>query len=155
MHLPAQAMEERRGRRRIEHLKIVVGVHLQERVEPPGPVGRLVQAPCGSRSAVAVVGGSLAIISKQHPGPDATETLDMVGDVEGKIAIIVDDMISTGGTLVEAAEMLKSRGARSIQVAATHGIAASDWATAQEGWGKRIQEDRALGTKFNSLYAQA
>ncbi len=72
------------------------------------------------------VGGSLAIISKQHPGPDATETLDMVGDVEGKIAIIVDDMISTGGTLVEAAEMLKSRGARSIQVAATHGIFAGD-----------------------------
>lgn len=72
------------------------------------------------------VGGSLAIISKQHPGPDATETLDMVGDVEGKVAIIVDDMISTGGTLIEAAEMLKSRGARSIQVAATHGIFAGD-----------------------------
>jgi ribose-phosphate pyrophosphokinase len=72
------------------------------------------------------VGGSLAIISKQHPGPDATETLDMVGAVEGKVAIIVDDMISTGGTLVEAAEMLKARGARSIQVAATHGIFAGD-----------------------------
>jgi ribose-phosphate pyrophosphokinase len=72
------------------------------------------------------VGGSLAIISKQHPGPDATETLDMVGDVEGKIAIIVDDMISTGGTLIEAADMLKSRGARAIHVAATHGIFAGD-----------------------------
>jgi ribose-phosphate pyrophosphokinase len=68
------------------------------------------------------VGGSLAIISKQHPGPDATETLEMVGDVDGKLAIIVDDMISTGGTLIEAAEMLRSRGARTIQVAATHGI---------------------------------
>jgi ribose-phosphate pyrophosphokinase len=71
------------------------------------------------------VGGALAIISKQHPGPDATETLDMVGDVEGKTAIIVDDMISTGGTLIEAAEMLKARGAHAIHVAATHGVFAS------------------------------
>jgi ribose-phosphate pyrophosphokinase len=71
------------------------------------------------------VGGSLAIISKQHPSPDATETLDMVGDVEGRTAVIVDDMISTGGTLVEAAQMLKERGASSIHVAATHGIFAA------------------------------
>jgi ribose-phosphate pyrophosphokinase len=68
------------------------------------------------------VGGSLAIISKQHPGPDSTETLDMVGDVADKTAVIVDDMISTGGTLVEAAHMLEERGASAIHVAATHGI---------------------------------
>lgn len=72
------------------------------------------------------VGGSLAIISKQHPGPDATETLEMVGDVDGRTAVIVDDMISTGGTLIEAAQMLKDRGASSIHVAATHGIFAGD-----------------------------
>lgn len=72
------------------------------------------------------VGGSLAIISKQHPSPDSTETLDMVGDVEGRTAVIVDDMISTGGTLVEAAQMLKDRGASSIHVAATHGIFAAN-----------------------------
>lgn len=72
------------------------------------------------------VGGSLAIISKQHPGPDATETLDMVGDVDGKTAVIVDDMVSTGGTLVEAAQMLQDRGASAIHVAATHGIFAGN-----------------------------
>ncbi len=72
------------------------------------------------------VGGSLAIISKQHPGPDATETLEMVGDVEGRTAVIVDDMISTGGTLIEAAQMLKERGASAIHVAATHGIFAAN-----------------------------
>jgi ribose-phosphate pyrophosphokinase len=72
------------------------------------------------------VGGSLAIISKQHPGPDATETLDMVGDVDGKIAVIVDDMISTGGTLIEAARLLEERGATRVHVAATHGIFAAD-----------------------------
>ncbi|MGI8403748.1 MAG: ribose-phosphate diphosphokinase [Thermomicrobiales bacterium] len=70
--------------------------------------------------------GSLAIISKQHPRPDATEMLEMVGDVEGKIAVIVDDMISTGGTLIQAAKLLKERGAAAIHVAATHGIFAAD-----------------------------
>ena len=72
------------------------------------------------------VGGSLAIISKQHPGPDATETLEMVGDVDRKVAVIVDDMISTGGTLIEAAGLLQARGASAIHVAATHGIFAGD-----------------------------
>jgi ribose-phosphate pyrophosphokinase len=70
--------------------------------------------------------GSLAIISKQHPSADTTETLEMVGDVEGKTAVIVDDMVSTGGTLVEAASMLKERGAERIFVCATHGIFAGD-----------------------------
>src|SRR5439155_5246690 len=48
----------------------------------------------------------LAFISKQRPRPDVAEVLDMVGDVRGKVAIIVDDMISTGGTVVEAARVL-------------------------------------------------
>jgi ribose-phosphate pyrophosphokinase len=46
--------------------------------------------------------------------------------VEGKHAIIVDDMISTGGTLAEAASALKQRGARSVYACATHGIFAAD-----------------------------
>lgn len=71
-------------------------------------------------------GGSLAIISKRHPGPDVTEALEMVGDVNGKPAVIVDDMISTGGTLVVAAELLQQRGAGTILSAATHGIFAQD-----------------------------
>jgi ribose-phosphate pyrophosphokinase len=71
-------------------------------------------------------GGSLAIISKRHPGPDVTEALEMVGDVNGKPAVIVDDMISTAGTLVVAAELLQQRGAGEILSAATHGIFAQD-----------------------------
>ncbi|MDP9364191.1 MAG: ribose-phosphate pyrophosphokinase [Chloroflexota bacterium] len=74
----------------------------------------------------ARLGGSLAIISKRRPGPDLTDALEMVGDVDGKVAIVVDDMISTGGTLTMAAEMLRERGAVAVHAAATHGIFAAD-----------------------------
>ncbi len=72
------------------------------------------------------VGGSLAIISKQRPNADETEVLEMVGDVTGKPVVIVDDMISTAGTLTLAAELLGSRGASAIDAAATHGVFAGD-----------------------------
>jgi ribose-phosphate pyrophosphokinase len=72
------------------------------------------------------IGGSLAIISKRHPGPDVSEALEMVGDVNDRPAVIVDDMISTGGTLVLAANLLEDRGASPILAAATHGIFAQE-----------------------------
>jgi ribose-phosphate pyrophosphokinase len=72
------------------------------------------------------IGAGLAIIAKQRPEPDTAEVLEMVGEVDGKTAIIVDDMISTGGTLVEAAHMLLDRGACKVYACATHGIFASD-----------------------------
>jgi ribose-phosphate pyrophosphokinase len=68
------------------------------------------------------VGGTLAIIAKQRPQPDMAEVLEMVGDVRGKTAVIVDDMISTGGTLIEAADVLVERGAAAVYACATHGI---------------------------------
>lgn len=45
--------------------------------------------------------------------------------------------------------------ARLPEIAAAHGIAAADWAVAQAGWGERIQADKALGSRFNTLYSQA
>ena len=72
------------------------------------------------------IGAGLAIIAKQRPEADVAEVLEMVGEVEGKTAIVVDDMISTGGTLVEAARALKQRGARAVYACATHGIFAAD-----------------------------
>jgi ribose-phosphate pyrophosphokinase len=68
------------------------------------------------------LGAPLAIIAKQRPRPDVAEVLDMVGDVRGKTAIVVDDMISTGGTLVEAAEVLRRRGAVDVLACATHPV---------------------------------
>ena len=53
----------------------------------------------------------VAIVFKRRPEPDVSEVTTIVGDVKGKIAVVVDDMISTGGTLVKASEALLKRGA--------------------------------------------
>ncbi|GAC1548326.1 MAG: ribose-phosphate pyrophosphokinase [Candidatus Velthaea sp.] len=69
---------------------------------------------------------TLAVIIKRRPEPDVSEVTHIVGDVQGKIAVVVDDMISTGGTLVKAAEALLKRGATDVYTLATHGIFAGD-----------------------------
>ena len=62
----------------------------------------------------------LAIIAKQRPTADRSYAVEMVGDVRGKTALLIDDMIMTGGTLCAAAEMLLDRGARAVYACATH-----------------------------------
>lgn len=69
---------------------------------------------------------SLAIIAKQRPEDDVVNALEMVGDVHGKTAIIVDDMISTGSTLVNAANLIMERGALEVYACAVHGLFAGD-----------------------------
>ncbi|HEU5327236.1 MAG TPA: ribose-phosphate pyrophosphokinase [Thermomicrobiales bacterium] len=66
------------------------------------------------------IGADLAIIAKKRRAVDHPEVIEMVGDVAGKTAIIVDDIIGTGGTLVEAAETLTERGASAIYACAVH-----------------------------------
>jgi len=69
---------------------------------------------------------SVAVVFKRRPRPDVNEVSEVVGDLSGKTAIIVDDMISTGGTLVKAAEAVLERGATSVITCATHGIFADN-----------------------------
>jgi len=68
------------------------------------------------------LGGNLAIIYKKRPAPNVVETLDVIGDVSGKNAVIIDDIIDTAGTIVAAADMLISKGAKSVIAACTHPV---------------------------------
>ena len=65
---------------------------------------------------------SLAIIAKRRTRPNTSEVMEIIGDLDGKRAIMVDDMIDTGGTIASGAEALLSRGVRSVHVAATHAV---------------------------------
>jgi ribose-phosphate pyrophosphokinase len=62
-----------------------------------------------------------AIVNKMRDKPDKSEVTHVIGEVEGKRAIMIDDVIATGGTLVNAAERLAAEGATEVYAAATHG----------------------------------
>lgn len=64
----------------------------------------------------------LAIIDKRRPSANVSQVMHIIGDVQGRDCIIVDDMIDTGGTLCKAAEALKSHGAKRVFAYATHPI---------------------------------
>jgi ribose-phosphate pyrophosphokinase len=65
---------------------------------------------------------SLAIIDKRRLAPNVAEIMNIIGDVEGRPAIILDDMIDTAGTLVQAALAVKAKGATRVFAAATHPV---------------------------------
>jgi ribose-phosphate pyrophosphokinase len=72
------------------------------------------------------LGAPLAIIMKRRESGTRTEVTHLVGDVDGRACLIVDDMISTGGTLVSSIHALREAGAREFHVAATHGLLLGD-----------------------------
>ena len=64
----------------------------------------------------------LAIIDKRRPTPGKSQVMNVVGNVKGKTCIIVDDIIDSGGTIINAAEALIKRGAKEVHVYITHGV---------------------------------
>ncbi|XP_023226528.1 uncharacterized protein LOC111627190 [Centruroides sculpturatus] len=77
-----------------------------------------------ARLLADILGGpsEIAIIDKSRSGPNQSTIQGVLGNVEGRDVVIIDDMIDTGGTIVKAAKHLKMAGAKKIIVAATHGI---------------------------------
>jgi ribose-phosphate pyrophosphokinase len=65
---------------------------------------------------------SLAIIDKRREGPNIAQAMNIIGEVKGKTAIILDDMVDTAGTLTQAAAALRERGARKIHACCTHPV---------------------------------
>ena len=69
------------------------------------------------------LGGTLGIIDKRRLSPDSVSQETIIGGpIEGKVALMFDDMIATAGSIVGAAELVKKKGAREIHVAASHGV---------------------------------
>jgi len=74
------------------------------------------------RSFAKRLGADLAIVDKRRPGPDRAQMMNLIGEVEGRNCIILDDMINTAGTICQAAVELKRQGAKRIIACATHGV---------------------------------
>ena len=75
-----------------------------------------------ARALAKQLGCDLAIIDKRRPKANVSEVMHVIGDIEGRNCVIMDDMIDTAGTLVKAAEVLKERGAKKVYAYCTHPI---------------------------------
>ncbi len=64
----------------------------------------------------------LAIVDKRRPSPGKSEVMNVIGNVNNKTCIIVDDIIDSGGTIVNAAKILKKKGAKDVHVYVSHGV---------------------------------
>jgi ribose-phosphate pyrophosphokinase len=81
-------------------------------------VGGLVRA----RVVASKLGAELAIVDKRRPKAGVSEVMNIIGDVSGKDCIMVDDIVDSGGTLVNAADALLKNGAKSVSAYISHGV---------------------------------
>jgi ribose-phosphate pyrophosphokinase len=81
-------------------------------------VGGVVRA----RALAKQLGVDLAIIDKRRPRANVSEVMHVIGEIDGRNCVIMDDMIDTAGTLVKAAEVLKERGAKKVYAYCTHAV---------------------------------
>ena len=75
-----------------------------------------------ARSLGKLLNLGLAIVDKRRSKPGKSQVMNIIGDVKGKTCILVDDIIDSGGTIVNAAKALKDRGAKEVYVYITHGV---------------------------------
>ena len=85
-------------------------------------VGGVVRA----RACAKILGSDLAIIDKRRPTPNVSEVMNIIGDVQDRTCIIIDDIVDTANTLCEAALALKKHGAKKVVAYATHPIFSGD-----------------------------
>ena len=94
------------------------GKNYQDLVVVSPDVGGVVRA----RALAKQLGCELAIIDKRRPRANVSEVMHVIGEIEGRNCVIMDDMIDTAGTLVKAAEVLKERGALKVFAYCTHPV---------------------------------
>ncbi len=79
-----------------------------------------------TRGLATKINADLAIIDKRRPEPGKSKVMNIIGDVQGKDCIIVDDIIDSGGTIINAADALIKKGARNVHVFITHAVLSGD-----------------------------
>jgi ribose-phosphate pyrophosphokinase len=84
-----------------------------------------------ARNVASRIGANLAIVDKRRPRAGVSEVMNIIGDVEGQACILIDDIVDSGGTLVNAAEALLKAGAKEVSAYITHGVLS-------DGAGQRI-----------------
>ena len=75
-----------------------------------------------ARAYAKRLGADLALVDKRRPKADSVEIMNLIGDVEGKNAVMFDDVVTTARTLCQAATAIRARGARDIYAGVTHGV---------------------------------
>ena len=75
-----------------------------------------------ARKLAEMLHAPLAIIDKRRPKPNVAEAMNLIGDVDGKTAILVDDIVDTAGTLVSGIQMLRDKGAKAIYACCVHAV---------------------------------
>lgn len=75
-----------------------------------------------ARKLANALHSEIAIIDKRRPRPNVAEVMGIIGNVEGKNCIMIDDMIDTGGTIVAGAAVLKEKGAKDVYIACSHPV---------------------------------
>jgi ribose-phosphate pyrophosphokinase len=75
-----------------------------------------------ARALARLLDAPIAIIDKRRPTDEDVEVLNVIGDVDGQSCVLVDDLISTGWTLIGAARALRAKGAIGVDVVVTHGV---------------------------------
>ena len=112
----------------VDHLTSVklIADYLKDRVEGNEEDYVIVSPDMGgvtrSRRLAEILKLPIAIIEKRRPRANESEVMNIIGEIEGKHCIMIDDMIDTGGTICQAAQALKDRGAKNIYGSATHGV---------------------------------
>jgi ribose-phosphate pyrophosphokinase len=99
----------------LEHIKANYGNDIVVVSPDAGGVER-------ARAFAKRLNASLAIIDKRRLAPNVAEVMNIIGEVEGRTAILLDDMVDTAGTLAQSADALRNKGARHVYACATHGV---------------------------------
>lgn len=92
--------------------------HFEDLIVVSPDIGGVVRA----RAVAKQLGVDLAIIDKRRPNPNVAEIMNIIGEVQGRTCLLVDDMVDTAGTLCNAAKALKAQGAKKVVAYCTHPV---------------------------------